>query len=269
MDTEGLIEIIRQKPVLDALREEGGLDRRALEQHLNVSRSTVHRFTRSLRDSDLIERTDSEFVLTPLGEVTAEEVVEFQSALEAASELAPILRVTAAHDVDVDIEAFTGATVTTTAPGDPYRPVNRFMSLVKSTETLRGLDPASINPLHVDELYDNINDGMKTEAVYPPVVLEGLLTSNPERARTVIESGNLTFWVHDDIPFGLTLCDDRIGVGVYDDETGLLRTYVDTDSPTAREWAEDVYATYRAEATPLTEALDFARLSSDSAGCGG
>ncbi|WP_436345547.1 helix-turn-helix transcriptional regulator [Natronorubrum sp. FCH18a] len=265
MDTEGLIELIRQKPVLDALREEGGIDRRELEQHLDVSRSTVHRFTRSLRDSGLIERTGSEFVLTPLGEVTAEEVAEFQSTLETAWELAPILRATAPHDIDIDLEAFAGATVTTAAPGNPYRPVNRFMSLVKTTETLRGLDPASINPLHVDELYDRINAGMETEAVYPLTVVEELLTSNPERARTAIGSGNLTFWVHDDLPFGLTLCDERIGVGVYDDETGLLRTYVDTDSPTAREWAEDVYARYCTEASLLTEEIDLSRLPSGSA----
>ncbi|WP_137289180.1 helix-turn-helix transcriptional regulator [Natronorubrum halophilum] len=269
MDIEELIEIVRQKPVLDALREEGALDRRELEQHLNVSRSTVHRFTRSLRDSGVIERTDGEFVLTPLGEVAAEEIAEFQSTVEAAWDLAPVLRVTAAHDIDIDLEAFTGATVTTAAPGTPYRPVNRFMSLARSTETLRGLDPASINPLHLDELYDCISTEMETEAVYPLAVVEELLASHPERARTVIGSGNLTFWIHDELPFGLTLCDDRIGVGVYDDETGLLRTYVDTDSPTAREWAEDVYTTYRAEATPLAEAVDLDRLLSDSAASSG
>lgn len=259
MDAEGLIEIVRQKPVLDALREAGGIDRRELEERLDVSRSTVHRFTRSLRDSGLIERTDGEFVLTPFGEVTAAEVAEFQSALEAASELAPVLRVAAAHDIDIDIAAFTDATVTTAAPGDPYRPVNRFMSLVKTTETLRGLDPATINPLHLDELSDRISAGMETEAVYPSAVVEEILTSNPERARTVIGSGNLTFWIHDDIPFGLTLCDDRIGVGIYDDETGLLRTYVDTDSQPAREWAEDLYTKYRTEATLLTEEIELSQ----------
>ncbi|QSX00099.1 helix-turn-helix transcriptional regulator [Haloterrigena alkaliphila] len=216
----------------------------------------------------MIERAGNEFVLTPLGEVAAREVAEFQSTMETAWELAPILRATASHDVDVDIEAFAGATVTAAAPGNPYRPVNRFMSLVERTETLRGLDPAAINPLHVDELYERISTGMETEAVYPSTVVEELLTANPDRSLTVIESGNLTVWIHDDLPFGLTLCDDRIGVGVYDDETGLLRTYVDTESPAAREWAEDVYTTYRSEATPLTEAFDLSRLSSDSAESG-
>lgn len=253
MDTDRLIELLRQDPVLEALRAEGAMDRQDLESHLDVSRSTVHRFTRSLRDSGLIKRVNNEFVLTPFGETSAEAIAAFGSTIETARELAPILESAVAHDIRVDLEAFEEATVTTAAPGDPYRPVKRFMSLLEATDTLRGLDPASINPMHVDELAERIVEGMETEAVYPTAVAEGFLTSYPERSQAALESGNLTLLVHDDLPFGLTLCDDRVGVGVYDDDTGLLRTYADTDAPAAREWAEAVYADYRAEATPATD----------------
>lgn len=260
MDTERLIELVRRAPVLDALREADAMDRRELEQHLGVSKSTVHRFTRSLEESGLIERSGGEFVLTPLGEVSAREVAAFGSAIETAWELEPILGAASAHGVDIDVETFADVTVTTAAPGNPYRPVNRFMSLLSETETLYGLDPASINPLHLDDIYERIVDGMETDAVFPSAVVEELLTSNPDRAERAFESGNLTLRIHDDLPFGLTLCDDRIGVGVYDDETGLLRTYADTDASAAREWAEDVYADYRAEATELSNHSELARL---------
>lgn len=260
MDTKRLIELVRRGPVLAALREEGSMDRRELEQHLDVSKSTVHRFTRSLRDHNLIERSGGEFVLTPLGEVSAAEVAAFEASIETAWALAPVLEAASAHGVDVDIGAFSDATVTTAAPGHPYRPVNRFMSLVEGTDTLRGLDPASINPLHFDAIYERIVDGMETDAVFPPSVVEELLASNPDRARAAFESGNLTLWVHDDLPFGLTLCDDRVGVGVYDAETGLLRLYADTDGSAAREWADEVYADYRADATALTEHAELSRL---------
>jgi hypothetical protein len=53
---------------------------------------------------------------------------------------------------------------------------------------------------------------------------------------------------HEDLRFGLTLCDDRVGLGVYDGETGMMELYLDTDSPAAYEWAEGVYATYLVEA---------------------
>ena len=260
METERLIDLIRRAPMLDALRSAGGMDRRDLERHLGVSKSTVHRFTRALREEGLVERSSGEFVLTPLGEVCTETLVEFETGIETAWAVAPVLEVASAHGIEVDLGAFADATVTTAEPGNPYRPVNRFMSLVSETETLRGLDPASINPLHLDEINERIVDGMRTAAVFPPAVVEELLRTNPERAERVFASGNLALRVHDDLPFGLTLCDDRVGVGVYGDETGLLRTYVDTDAPAAREWAERVYANYREEAAELTDHADLADL---------
>ncbi|RJT02675.1 winged helix-turn-helix domain-containing protein [Halococcus sp. IIIV-5B] len=265
METERLIDLVRRAPVLDALRSTGGMDRRELERHLGVSKSTVHRFTRALRDEDLVERSAGEFVLTPLGEVSAETLAEFETTIETAWAVAPVLEAAAAHDVQFDVAAFANATVTTAEPGNPYRPVSRFMSLVNETETLRGLDPASINPLHLDEIYERIVDGMRTDAVFPPEVVEELLRTNPERAEHAFASGNLALRVHDDLPFGLTLCDDRVGVGVYGDETGLLRTYVDTDAPAAREWAEAVYTSYREEAAELTDHADLADLESVAA----
>lgn len=259
METDALIEVVRRTPVFAALRERP-MDRRDLQEHLDVSRPTVHRLTRALDERGLVKRVDGEFTLTALGEAVATEVATFEHNVETAHEIAPLLRVAGEHDLAVDVSAFADATVTSAAPGNPYRPVNRFMSLVENTDTLRGLDPAALNPLHIEDIYRRIVDGMETDAVFPPGVVEDLLTSNPERARTALESGNLTLRTHDELPFGLTLCDERVGVGVYDAETGMLRTYIDTDAPAAREWAEATYETYRNESTVLDEHADFADL---------
>lgn len=260
MDEDRLVDLVRHAPALEALREEGSMDRREFEQHLGVSKSTVYRITRSLREDGLIERSSGEFVLTALGEISAEEVIAFGETMEAAWRLTPVLEIASAHGVELSVAAFVDATVTTAAPGNPYRPVNRFMELVSETETLRGLDPASINPLHFDEINTRIVEGMRTDAIFPTTVIEELITSNPERAKRTFESGNLTLRVHDDLPFGLTLCDERIGIGTYDEETGLLQTYIDTDASEALEWAEEVYAEYRREATEVQEHDEIGRL---------
>ena len=265
MDTERLVELVRRAPVLAALQEAESMDRRELEAHLDVSKSTVHRLTRSLRERGLIEREAGAFVLTPLGAVCATEVTAFAATIEAVWDLAPVVAAAHANDIAFDVRAFADATVTTAAPGNPYRPVERFMTLVGSTDELRGLDPATINPLHIDALYERIVEGMATEVVFPPSVVEGLLDANPERAERVFASGNFSILVHDDLPFGLTLCAERVGVGIYDEDTGLLRTYADTDAPAAREWAEDLYASYRTAATPLGDHADLSRLSPDTA----
>jgi len=195
-----------------------------------------------------------------MGEVIAAAVTEFQRTVETAQRVEPVFEMVFDDDPAFVREAFGDATVTTAEPGDPYNGVRRFMSLVESSERLRGVDPTAINPLHLDGLHARIVAGMETDAIFLPDVVESLLRSNPDRAREAFESGNLTLRVHDDLPFGITLCDDRIGIGLYDDETGLLRTYIDTASPTAREWAEDVYADYRNEATLLSEHSELSEL---------
>lgn len=260
MDTERIIELIRRAPVLKVLQQEGTVDRRELEHHLSVSKSTVHRFTRSLREHGLIERSGDEFVLTPLGEMSIEEVTTFKTSIETLWELAPVLEVVSANGIEINVAALADATVTIAEPGNPYRPVNRFMSLMSETNTLCGLDPASINPLHIDEIYERIVTGMKTNVVFRPAIVEELLLSNPKRAQTAFESGNLTIRTHEDLPFGLTLYDDRMGVGIYGEEMGLLRMYVDTDAPAAYEWAEEIYTNYWDNAIALTEHTELSQL---------
>jgi predicted transcriptional regulator len=257
--SEELVELARRASALAVLRD-GALDRRELQERLGVSRPTVHRFTRSFEDQGLIERSSGELSLTPMGEVIAAAVTEFQRTVETAQRVEPVFEMVFDDDPAFVREAFGDATVTTAEPGDPYNGVRRFMSLVESSERLRGVDPTAINPLHLDGLHARIVAGMETDAIFLPDVVESLLRSNPDRAREAFESGNLTLRVHDDLPFGITLCDDRIGIGLYDDETGLLRTYIDTASPTAREWAEDVYADYRNEATLLSEHSELSEL---------
>ena len=247
MDTDALVAVVKRASALTELAN-GPMDRRDLEAHLGVSRPTVHRLLRALGEEGLIERVDGEVVLTGLGEAVTEEVVAFERNVRSARRLAPVLNTFRDLPIEFDAEQFADATVTSAEPTDPYRPVNRFMSILSDTGTVRGIDPASINPLHVDELNDAIIAGMETDAIYPPAVVENLVGNFPERARKAFESGNLTLRTHEETPFGLTICDDRVGLGIYDDDTGLLTFYVDTDAPGARAWALDVYESYLAEA---------------------
>ena len=259
VETDTLINLVRRAPVFAALSERP-MDRRDLQDHLDVSRPTVHRLTRALIDCGLIKRVNGEFMLTAFGEAVAAAVTSFEQSVDTAQEIAPLLRVAKEHDLALEGSAFTDATVTNAESGNPYRPANRFMTLLEDTDQLRGLDPSSINPLHLDQIYTRIVGGMETDVVFPPGVVEELFEANPDRATRALESGNLTVHSHDDLPFGVTICDDRIGIGIYDTETGILRTYIDTDDPSARKWAKRVYSNYRNEATNVTEHAQFSEL---------
>ncbi|WP_254545771.1 helix-turn-helix transcriptional regulator [Halomarina pelagica] len=249
-ETDWLVGVVRRGPFLAALRERPH-DRRDLQAALDVSKPTVHRAMRALDDEGLVERSDGRYRLTGAGRIVAERVASLDRAGRAIRRLSPLLALVDPIALDLDVERFADATVTTAGAGAPYRPVRRFMTLVEGTDSLRGFDTTTVAPMHVEGIYERIVDGMETDVVYPSSVVEEILESNPERGAAAVESGNLALSVHEEVPCGLALFDDRVGIGGYDPDTGALRVFVDTDDPDAYAWGESLYERYRTEATPL------------------
>ena len=247
-DPDGFLEFIRRAPMLEALADRS-LDRRSLEDRLDISRATSHRFTRWLGERGLIERIDGEFSLTELGRAVTAATTDFKTGVTTAFRLAPVLE--AADETPVPLAAFDDATVTSSAHGDPHAPMMRYVSLVRETTTLRGFDTWAIAPTYMDVIQQRILDGMETDLIDPVSVVEDVMDSYPERCVEVCVSGYLTIRLHDSLPFGLALFDDRIGVAVRDPETNALNAFIDTDAPDARAWAETVYESYKADSVLL------------------
>lgn len=249
-DPDGFLELLRRVPMLEALAD-GALDRRELEDQLGISRATSHRFTRWLGDRGLIERFDGEFFPTELGKAITESTTEFKTEVTTAFQLAPVLEAMDGTGSPVPLPAFDDATVTSPVHGDPHGPMMRYVSLVEGTSTLRGFDTWTIAPTYMDVIQDRILDGMETVLIDPVSVVEDIMDRYPERCVEVCVSGNFTVRLHDSLPFGLAIFDDRIGIAVCDPETSALDAFVDTDSPDARAWAENVYESYKSESVLL------------------
>jgi len=235
-DVEYLLAVVKRAEAMTALRDEP-LTRRELESRLDVSRATVHRLTSALADHGLVERTNAHHELTPLGETVAAELARFGETVSTA--------------VDVDPELFLDAETTVSTPGTPYAPVRRFVELLDETETVRGFDTTALAPVSAEEVFDVITDGMQTEVIYEPSIIESIVESYPDRSEALLDRDNLTVYVHESLPFGLTLYESRVGVGAYDGRTGTLQLYVDTDDRDALAWGERVYEHYRERAEPL------------------
>ncbi|AZH25122.1 helix-turn-helix transcriptional regulator [Haloplanus aerogenes] len=250
VETALLGDIVRHGPVLEALRE-GPLDRREIETRLDVSRATSHRLTQWLDQREYVEKVDGRFRLTGRGEAVADEVLRFEANVRTVERLAPLLdRICDDHQEFV-VEPFVDATVTVAQPDDPYRPVERVRSLLRESETFRGFNTTPMVPPALGEFHRRLFEDVDAELVYRPATVETLFETYPERATTAVERGHLTLRTRDDFPYGLAIFDDRVGIGGYDEETGLLPVFVDTGSPIAREWAERVYASIRADSDPL------------------
>ncbi|MFW6045945.1 MAG: helix-turn-helix transcriptional regulator [Natronomonas sp.] len=245
-----LIEVVKRAPMIEALREEP-LDRRDLEQRLDVSKSTAHRNTSSLAERGLVERTDGEYNLTELGEAVADVVATFEADMRTTVRLAPLFDVVADIQPRCPIDAFSDATVTTVDRGDPFGPLARFVSLVEETDTLRMFDSYAVAPTYIDEVHGQVLDGLETEVIERPDVAEDIIENYPQKCIKLCASDFLTMRLHGELPFGLVIMDSRIGVGVRDPSTGAPQAFVDTDDPEGRAWAETLFESYWRDATRL------------------
>lgn len=252
VDTDLLGDIVRHRPVLEALRAEP-LDRREIEERLDVSRATSHRFTRWLDEQEFVEKVDGRFQLTGRGEAVADELLRFEANVGTVHRLAPLLDVICEDHQDFVIEPFVDARVTLAEPDDPYQPVERFISLLSESETFRGFNTTHMAPLVLGGFHHQIFEETDTEIIYLPHIVEKLFETHPERAREAIECGHLALRTRADLPYGLAIFDERVGIGGYDEATGLMQVFVDTDASIACEWADQVYASVRADSDPLQE----------------
>ncbi|MFC7215331.1 helix-turn-helix transcriptional regulator [Saliphagus sp. GCM10025334] len=247
-----LVELIRRHDVFDVLADEP-LEKPELTAALEVSPATAHRILASFREKDWIQRTPHGYTLTPFGEALGRAAATYWSTVSETHRRAPLYDVitTAAPSDSVDFAWFDDATVTTVESHDPYRPLNRFIDLLEDTSSIRGIDTTSVSPTYVEDVYDRIADGLPVELVYDQAVVERLATEYTDLATDAFERDNFTLWVREEVPFGLALFDDRVGIGGYDDETGLLEVFVDTDNEDAYEWGEQLFERYREDADRL------------------
>lgn len=221
--------------------------RRDLLEITGVSQSTIGRTIRAFEDRRWIHRDGCHYEATQLGAFVAAGVEELIERLETEQTLRDIWHWLPTEESGFTVEMWSDAVVTIAESNAPYRPVNRFLSLLRETDQFQfvGFDLALLEPC-MEELCQRIIEGMQTEIIDPPNVVEYIRSTYPEQSAEALESGNLTVWVHDDLPpYGVGIFDDLVAVSGYDSDSGTVRVLIDTDAPEAREWAESIYRSYR------------------------
>ena len=227
--------------------------RSELWEMAGVSSSTMRRTLTEFEKRHWIRRNGYQYEVTQMGGFIASAVTELIERVETERRLRDVWHWLPGEESGFTVEMCSDAVVTVAEADDPYRPVNRFVSLLRETDRFRfvGFDIALLEPCR-DELSRRIVDGMRTEIIDPPSVARYILSTYPEHCSEPLESGNLTVRLHDDLPpYGVSIFADRVGISGYDSDSGTVRVLVDTDAPEVREWAEATYESYRREARPL------------------
>lgn len=226
--------------------------RSELWEMAGVSSSTIRRTLREFEDRSWIRREGYQYEVTQLGAYVASAMAELIERVDTERNLRDVWQWLPGEDDGFTIQMCADAVVTVADADDPYRPVGRFTTLLQTTDRFRfaGLDVALLEPCK-DELCERILDGMDTEFLTRPRVVKYIRSTSPDLFAEALESGNLDVRLPDDLPaFGVGILDDRIVICGHDPDSVTVRVLVDTDTPDAREWAEEQYARYRRQ-TPM------------------
>ena len=227
--------------------------RSELCEQTGVSSSTIRRTLGEFEDRRWVRKDGYKYVATRLGETIASGIETLLARVETERALRDVWQWLPNEALEFAVDATAETTVTLAEYDSPYRPVNRFRSLLVESSQFRfvGVDISVLEPCR-EPFRRQVLDGMEAEVIDPPEAASYITATYPELCTEILESGNMTALVHDDLPsYGVGLFDDRIAIVGNDLDSGAVKVLIDTDTPVAREWAESVYASYREEAQPF------------------
>jgi predicted transcriptional regulator len=269
MDTDDFVALARRWTVLDALRE-GPLDRHELQERVGVSRPTIHRQLRSLREANLVAKPNGAFVLTPTGELTAAEFARTFAVLDTTAALSRMLDWLPVREFDFEFARLCDATVTLPHPTDPFAPTRRMLEVVHDADRIRMLtytflpegDPASRQCfVGTDQVF---------EGVFDPTLVASLLadTASATHLHELLARGTRIAVTTDPVPFVLTIADETVLLGAVDDG-GSPQGLIVTDDEVIRAWAETTFERSLGRARQLSpevlETLDTPGMAADGA----
>lgn len=237
---------------------EGPRDRADLREATGASKPTIGRVISDLEERGWIAREGHRYGLTPLGEFVAGLFADLLAGMATERKLRDVWRWLPREMDGFSVDLFADAVVSYPGPGYPYQPIERVNRLLESTGTIRGVGTTIYKSGNLETFCRRVIDGMETEYVYEPSVLRAIVAWNPDLVAEAFACENCTVLLHDALPdgnrCGLNVMDDGIGICGHDPATAQLEAVIDTRSPEARAWAENVYERVRDEARPFDPA---------------
>ncbi|WP_254535488.1 helix-turn-helix transcriptional regulator [Halomarina litorea] len=245
--------LVRRHEFVRCLRERP-LEKRAMTDELGVSRSTVDRAMRELETAGIVEFVDGAYAVAPFGEVVAEAYARLEETIDVSWRLEPIYRWVSPEDFDVDPRLLADADVYVPRPGDPYAPINRHVETIREMDTYRGVIPATGQ--HATEAGGEavLENGARAELVVTHDVAATQRSSGyADTMGKMIESERFRLLVTPrgtHVPYAVHVFDEEV-VQIIVHDSDEPRAMLESDSPAAREWAEETYREYREVAEPI------------------
>lgn len=239
--TGDLLDVLAKRSVLLERIGDGITDKRALEDELGCSRSTLNRGIRELEEAGLLARPSADLELTLAGEVAVEAFSELWEPLVAAVPLLEHLT----DDAQFDVDLLRGATVVESAMPDPDAPVNALATYLDDADHVRATVPTTSWPF-ARAFADHVDGLEAAEFVFAEPCLEDGATDGECPLAPVVGSEACSTATTDERPpYSLVLFDERrLWLGIYDAQGKIVGAIVN-DTTEAVTWAKETYRQLR------------------------
>jgi predicted transcriptional regulator len=217
----------------------GTLDKRSLQQQLDVSRPTVDRAFRELEDNGILTSTGTEYELTRFGRLFCDRFGAHMADIDEMVNLGSLLSHLPAS-VPLEDRLLRGAEVLESQPHAPLSPVSEFGRLASGAERVEGYFNVLL-PYYVSFLHRQVlEEGLAARIVLPEPVMEQAFSQHMDEISTLLDEEGFTLVKSErTVPFGIVLIDEEhVGVSIRDEENHLQGALVN-DSPDAVAWARE------------------------------
>lgn len=258
-DDDLLETAVNRKEVLRALRD-APHHRRELQRTLDISKTTCHRIVRRFDEEGLVTRTEEGYALTELGQIVADQVIEFEETVETAFRMDPLLQLFQAEDTPFDGALITDDAVEWSVDRDSSLGLDRGMNRVRETDTLRVMDWTPVPELYLEKIFEIIAEqNIRAESIYPASRIRSRFEKFPDLHRKLRESDSeKAYWVYEDVPtWGMSIYDETlVELRAVEPDTGAPIVEASSHDQPAIEWALGVWEEYKRKADSLGERED-------------
>jgi len=218
-----------------------------------ASQATLGRILRDFEERSWIERVDGGYVATATGGLVADGFFDLLDIVATETELRPIIDYLPTDAIDVDLRRFGDATITVPSGTKPNAPVGRVLDLLGGASSVRAFSHA-FNEGSLSVVEQRVTAGELTfEGVFSRDAIDAVADDEGLRRRleSLLDAPGASLRVRPaEIPLAVTIADDTVHL-LLRDANGVLQASVDTDDPVVRDWADERFGRYWAEASAL------------------
>lgn len=236
--------------LLETLRSRGPTDRYELVDATTMSRVTVKRILDGLSERGWVANEAGTYWVTPVGEVVEAEFRRLLETLDGVGRLGEVAPWLPA-DFDVDVRHLSDARVTVPTWSDSVAPVRRAAEACAGLDVLR-VCASGVAPDVIRGIRDAaVLDGADTEVVMTAEAIRVIASDSTMRAwfADLMAAGGRVY-EHPGHPYLLGVFDDEVCIGM-NDEDGVPRGLVESDSAAVVDWVHSTADRCRGEAEPL------------------